>query len=352
MMRRCISVLSLLLLSTTSAHAQTRVEVIKPVSAALTQRLTLSGSVTSPLDATLSTQLSGLIQSVLVDAGDRVDANQPLLRLETTLAELSLRSEAAALREAEIQLEEAQRLENEARPLAERGSLPQSDYAARRAATESAGAVVARLQARHAELAERVDRHTLRAPFAGVIRRRHASPGEWVNPADPVLELVAVDNLRIDVRAPQQRYRDLLVAGPVQVRFDALPQRMFDGKIATRVPALEPEARSFLIRVTLNDVAAPVAPGMSARVTFALPADASTLSIPRDALLRFPDGSNIVWIVDGDGTARRRQVMLEELNGSQALIREGLSPDDRVVIRGNETLREGQAVIARPYQPS
>jgi multidrug efflux pump subunit AcrA (membrane-fusion protein) len=89
-----------------------------------------------------------------------------------------------------------------------------------------------------------------------------------------------------------------------------------------------------------------MAPGMSARVVFALREGVSTVRVPRDAILRKPDRSTSVWIViDGDTpTVSERQVELGRSLRGWIDVRSGIDAGMRVVVRGNETLREGQQV--------
>lgn len=339
-----------LLLASCGLGAQPRVAFQAAEATRVAETISLSGTVTSPRDAALSSSIAGLVEAVLVDAGDRVTAGQPLLMLDDALAKIALRREAASVREAKASLAEARRLRDEAAPLARQGSLPESEFASRKARAEGAAAMLSRSEAAQAEQAERLNRHTLRAPFAGVIRARLTDPGEWIATGTPVLELVATDNLRIDVRMPQQRFAALAADNPAQVSFAALPGQAFDAKVTARVPALDASARSFLVRLSLTDTAPMIAPGMSARVTFALPSTAQAVAIPRDALLRYPDGSSIVWVVDDNDQARRRPVTLGAASGERVLVTQGLSAGERVIVRGNETLKPGQAVLARPHR--
>lgn len=339
------------LLAVSAVQAQAVVEYVTPELATVGQELALTGTVTTARDAALSTQLQGLVADVQVDAGDRVESGQTLLTLDATLAALSLQREAAALEEARTRLAEARRLRDEAQPLAERGSLPQSEYATRRAEADLAAAALARLKAQHAEQAEIVARHQVRAPFDGVIRRRLVAPGEWVTPGQAVLELVALDDLRVDVQVPQQRYRELQATQAASVLIDALPGQSLSGRIDARVEALDAQARSFLVRVAIDASPDTVVPGMSARVRFALPGAEQAVVIPRDALLRFPDGSSMVWVLDEKSSVRRQPVTLGAQRGERVVVLEGLTADDRVIVRGNETLRSGQAVQARAFAP-
>jgi multidrug efflux pump subunit AcrA (membrane-fusion protein) len=100
------------------------------------------------------------------------------------------------------------------------------------------------------------------------------------------------------------------------------------------------------VRILIDGAADLVLPGTSATAVIGLPGSQKALVIPRDALLPYPDGSHSVFVVrDGAGgtTAVERAVKLGR-GGAQVEVLEGIEPGDRVVVRGNERLRNGQAV--------
>jgi RND family efflux transporter MFP subunit len=193
-----------------------------------------------------------------------------------------------------------------------------------------------------------VNRHTLRAPFAGVVSQRMTEVGEWVNPGNGLLELVAIDNLRFDFRVAQDSYAILTPQTPVEVTLDALPGRSLKGRVDTIVPVKNPGARTFLVRVrTEPDPSVRITPGMSARGKLSIDTGDRGIAVPRDAILRFPDGRVTVWVVDdGGGTPQVHERIVQtglEFDGYVEVV-DGVSAGERVVVRGNETLQEGQEV--------
>jgi RND family efflux transporter MFP subunit len=321
--------------------------VTRAVAADTAETLRLTGTVTAERRARLSPRISGLVAVVRVDAGDRVEKGDVLLDLDRVLAELGLRRAEAAVDEARTRLAEAKRLQGEAKELVKDNYIPETDAHARNANVKLNAAVVARLEAEVHEAKERVARHSVVAPFAGVISRKLTEAGEWVETGVPVLELVATDDVRLDVQAPQERFVDIDENTSVSVRLDGHPNRTFTGRVAAKVPVNDPGARTFLVRVLLEDAAGWMIPGMSATATFGISGERSAVTVPRDALVRDADGIERVWIVqdvDGESRVSARRVRLGRSLAETIEVVEGLEVDLPVVIRGNETLREGQAV--------
>ena len=136
--------------------------------------------------------MSGLISTVHVDAGDRVEKGEPLIDLDRAVAELDLRRARAAVTEAQAHLTESIRLRDEARELISGRSISESQALA----AQAREAVLSRVRAKRAQQAETVRRHTIIAPFPGVISRKRTEAGEWVQPGAAVLDLIADRKIR------------------------------------------------------------------------------------------------------------------------------------------------------------
>lgn len=318
------------------------------------QALSLTGSVTAQRRAELSPRASGLVQRLHADVGDRVSAGQWLLDLDDTLARLALQRDQAQLAEARARVGEAERLHGENRSLVDRAFLPETRLAASQAELDVARAAALRIEAQSRESAERVARHRVAAPFDGVIVRRMAELGEWVDTGDGLFELVALAPLRVDVQVPQERYADISAATPVEVVPDALPALRLAGRVGARVPVGDAVARTFLVRILVDDPEGRIAPGMSVHVRFELPERASGVAVPRDALVRSPDGRAEAWLAeagpDGSTVARQRRVSLGGARGELVEVSAGLAAGERLIVRGNERLHDGQPVrvVSRP----
>ena len=99
----------------------------------------------------------------------------------------------------------------------------------------------------------------------------------------------------------QERYEQIAVGTAVTVDLDARVGKPLTGKVVARVPVNDPDARTFLVRVSVTAGSSVMTPGMSARVVFPLHGGAKMVKVPRDAIVRKPDGSATVWIInDGD----------------------------------------------------
>ncbi|MEO8011558.1 MAG: efflux RND transporter periplasmic adaptor subunit [Dokdonella sp.] len=334
-----------------SAEKVAEVRVATPAPADFGERFTLTGTLTAERDAQLSPRVDGLVARVHVDAGDRVKAGDALIELDAAVGRQSLARVRAQANEASTALAESKRLFDEAQRLVERKYIAASAVATRKAEWQSAQAALASVQASVKEQSELVDRHTLPAPFDGVIAEKLTEVGEWVQRGTPVLSLVAIDRVRLDVRVPQERYADIGENTVIEVFADAFGEVALPARIGAKVPVTDPGARTFLLRLLIEDGQGRLLPGTSARAEIALPASAPALAVSRDALLRQPDGGYSLFVVESGEesafVARQRSVRVLRDQGDEVAIGEGLVPGERVVVRGNEALRDGQTVTVQ-----
>ncbi len=330
-----------------------------PVEVAVVQKqviqreVQLTGTVTSARSSRLSTATEGLVTVLQVDAGSRVAAGEVLLELDPELAQWQWESAQATVEQARLALSDARRRFDEARTLAPQRSIAETvvrDLAAEVAEDEAA------LHRAEAEAGFRkgiLARHRLRAPFDGVVSAKLTELGEWVAPGQPVLELVATDDLRLDFQVAEDFLSDI---GPdTRVRFNlgADSSTVYEGRVETVVPVTDPGARTFLLRVSAADTNSRMLPGMSARADLTLDTGRRGLSVPRDAILKFPDGRAVVWVVqtaDAGALVEERRVDVGLAFEGRVEVLEGLEEGARVVVQGNEGLQNGQRVSVQQPQ--
>ena len=311
------------------------------------RRLELSGTVTSPRSSHISTSVEGLVSAVHFDSGARVARGDLLLELDAELEEAAYKQAEARTAQAAAELADAKRRLLIAESLAKREFGPKNAVEAGQAEVEIDTAThdsfIAEQKRRKAILA----RHKLPAPYDGVISKRMAEVGQWVQPGTAVFDLVSMHDFRVDVPVPQDYYARLRKGAHVSVEIDALPDEKIPARIGALIPVSDPDARTFTLRVLPERDDIPIAPGMSARVTVSLETGRRDLVVSRDALIRYPDGRVTVWVLEEDGdtmSVTERRIKIGLAFDGTVQVHSGLKAGDRVVVRGNESLREGQTV--------
>ncbi|MBU1332469.1 MAG: efflux RND transporter periplasmic adaptor subunit [Gammaproteobacteria bacterium] len=326
-----------------------RVTVVAAKATTFGEQFVLSGTLTAERQAQLSVRADGLISRVHVDAGDKVQRGQVLLELDPALSlQILLRARAEAA-QATASVREAKRLLSEAQQLIKHNAIAATEVGARASALDLALATEETARASVREQEEIIVRHALPAPFSGTVAEKHSEIGEWVNRGTPVLSLVATDRVRLDLRAPQERFGQIDENAQVRVFADSLGGTPLPARISAQVPVTDPSTRTFLLRLLVDDPDGRLLPGTSARAEISLSQPVTdAVSISRDALLRQPDGShNIYAIEESDGqtvVSRRLVQILNERDGLVAISDDSVKEGERIVIRGNEALADGQTV--------
>ena len=343
-----------LLLAVSSAYSQEDkaipVKIVKTIMAPVYEELPLTGSVTTRRLAMLSPEVAGLVSMLHVDEGDEVKQGDALLELDKVMAEIDRASAEAQVAEAQARLKEARRQKDEAAKLVEKKHIPITRYEATLATVEIAAAALERLKQERRHQEEIVRRHVVRAPFDGVITEKMIEKGEWVKIDTALFELAEISFLRVNVPVPQFYFNDVRLGTPVRVTFDAYPNKHFLAEVTMKVPMSSESARTFPVKIDLENSERLLAPGMSARAVFQLndAADELSLLLPQDAVVRKPDGSEFIWVLQQEkGGLRGRQVDVRTGRSHREnieIIAGDVQAGDRVVVRGNEILRPGQVV--------
>ena len=308
----------------------------------LYQQLDLTGTVGSQDISHLAPEISGRVARVHAEAGDQVVAGAPLLSLDDELAGLRLAAANARVEGAEAALADARRRLQEAEYLGPKGGIAETIIEALRAEVAEDAATLAERKA-DAQLARAVvTRHRLTAPFSGVISQRDAQRGQWITAGETAYVLINTDRLRLEFPVSEDVAGELDASAIVTVRLNAQPDRPFNAHLDALVPVADPTARTALARVIPDTPVPGMMPGMSVTARVLMPTQAEGIVIPRDALLRHPDGRSVVWTVDDQLRAVEKRVEPGRSFGGRVEILSGLEAHERVVARGNENLRPDQ----------
>jgi RND family efflux transporter MFP subunit len=198
-----------------------------------------------------------------------------------------------------------------------------------------------------------LDRHNVRAPFSGVISQRAVDLGEWVVPGDELMTLVDTTNLRLDFPVPQSYYDRLSDQSRLLVQPGVSDRPAVEAEIVARVPVTDAQARTFLLRAKGPD-SLTLLPGMSVEAVLQVTTGQQGLTVSRDAINRYPEGRTTVWIAEpapGEESSeknlfqvREKRVALGGRFSNRVEVLSGLEGGEQVVVRGNESLREGTQV--------
>ena len=328
----------------------TPVSVVTVKKGNIKQEVALTGTVTSPRSSMISPKEAGYIESLLVDEGDVVKQGDVLLQLDRQIAEIEITRVSAQLQEAIAQVKEFERQRDEAAELVEKKHIAATSFEAASAQVNIATAVVQRLRAELSRQKMIAERHTVFAPFDGVIVEKLVEVGQWVESNRSLFELIELNPLRIEVPVPQFYFNQVTVDTPVLIRYDSMKNKSYSAKVSKLIPVSDQTARTFMVFIRIDNQLQIVTPGMSARVILQLhdSEDTKSLLVPRDAIVQQPNGNKSIWIVSqqvNHTIANPVSVTTGKNVSNNVEITAGdLSDGDIIVVKGNELLQPGQSV--------
>ncbi len=293
------------------------------------------GSLRSQESVIIRPEIPGIVKAIQFKEGQSVKKGALLLTIREGVP-------AAELAEMEAELRLSVANEKRARELAAKGSGTVRSLDEARAST-------AVNQARVALAKARVAKYRLRAPFDGVLGLRQVSVGDYLVPGQDVVNLEAIDTLKVDFRIPETYFSVVRVNQRVDILVDAHKGRTFSGIVYAIDPQIDPEGRSIAVRARIPNPDRMLAPGLFARVNLIVRERTGAILIPEQATMPRGDEQFVFLIVDGR-VATTKVVPGLHREGMVEIV-EGLSAGDIVVTAGHLKLSEGKAIRLRISGP-
>ncbi len=292
-------------------------------------------------EVTVSSEVPGTIDRVLVDLGDQVKQGQPLVAISPK----ELRAAHERAEGALAQAEEAARRRARGETLYQRGILARQDVEGLEAEDRMAQAAVRERQGERELARVRLNEAVIRAPIAGYVRRRLVSAGEFIEDKKPVLVLVTPHPLKLAAQVSERYAGEVRAGQAVEVVVEAYPDRTFPGKVTRVGPAVAVESRTFAVEAEVPNKDRLLKPGSFAKAAIRVRMEAGVPVIPEAALLTLA-GVKKVFVAEG-GTARARPVETgRRLNGMWE-VRSGLKVGERVLVSGHAWLSDGDPIEVR-----
>lgn len=325
------------------------VEVTPVVEEEVTTSVTLVGTGEAWLETVIAAEESGLISGMLVEEGDRVNKGQPVCEQDSTQLELRIQSARANLAEAQVLQAQAESDLDRMKRLVAIKSVSEKAYEDAKFRAEAAQNRVNSMKSELSALEKQLKSRKIRAPLSGYVVKRHCLVGQWLGEGQPVVTLVVPDPILFRVPVPERYISAIKRGDKAQVRFDALVERSFEGKISAIIPRADDASRTFPVRIEISNPAGLIKPGMLGRATLPTGEKRKALLVPKDALVLTPSGTAVYTVVDQQ--ARLVPVRTGAEHGSRIEAEGDLTPGLLVVVRGNERLRPGQPVMITRKNP-
>jgi membrane fusion protein (multidrug efflux system) len=305
------------------------------------QLLEITGSVKPDQSAKVASDIAGRALAVMVDEGSRVKQGDPLIRLDTSNAQISAQQVGAQLESARAQYQMAQTDCKAAQALLDKGAITKQQFDRETTNCTAAMQNVAAIQAQARQVGKQITDGVVRAPFTGVVAQKLVEVGEWVAPGTPVVELIDDDPLKVDVSVPESAARAVKEGLDVELDAVAYPEQKFHAKITKVGVALNTMPRALVCEATI-DPGTPLKPGMFVTVKVTLSNQPMPV-VPKTAVSQRGTTWRL-WVVV-KGHLEERVVQLgPELPGGKIVIVDGVKAGDKVAAQVTDLVADGARV--------
>jgi multidrug efflux system membrane fusion protein len=317
------------------------------------------GTVVPLNTATIRTQVQGTLDSVDFVEGQEVKKGRVLAKIDPRVYEAQVDQAEAALNRDQANLKNAKADLARTQPLADRGFATKQLLDTQTAQVSQGESTIQLDQAALEAARTQLSFTTITAPFDGVTGIRRIDPGNIVQPSDTngVVMLTQLQPISVIFTLPSTRIPDVqkaITAGEVAVdAYDAQNRTRLDhGRLMLIDNQVDSTTGTVRLKASFPNASRTLWPGafVNVHLTIALRHDA--LTVPLTAVQQGPNGT-FVYVVKPDHTVEARQVTVDQSRAGQAMIGQGVSASDTVVVAGQYRLSNGMAVeIVPPDQES
>jgi RND family efflux transporter MFP subunit len=339
-------------------------------------------------EVVISSEIEGPVEAVNFDLGDRVAANEVLVRvseeeqrfllaqneaqLRQALERLGLKNEddrvrdikeTPEVRRAQADLFDAEQRYRRVRNLVEQQIASRQDLDQAQARYQAAQAAYDNTLNQTRNFIQEVERTravvglqrkklrdaNIRAPFAAYVKERQVNVGQYVRINTPVFTLVKTDPIRLRIEAPERMAPWIKVGQVADVFLEAFPGRTFQGKIWRISPTVEQTKRTFIVEALINNPAGELKPGSYAKAQIRTDKVDRILLVPRRAV-NYVFGSNKAYVIN-NGVVEAREVKVGDQFGEDVEIIEGVSEGERVATTQVARLDTGSRVTIGEGEP-
>ena len=289
----------------------------------------ISGVTEADKLAILAARSNGVVQELTAEAGDTVERGAVVMLLEGE-------DVRAAVKTAQDQLAQAAEQLAVGETLSAKGSLPETQLTARRAAKSAAEGALSQAQAA-------ADRLSLVAPFAGTVDAVNVEEGEWVQQGTPIATLIALDPIIVKAEVAERDVAHVAVGAKALVRLVSGIE--LEGTVKHLARKASDKTRTFALEVDLPNPDGAIPSGMTAELRLTA-ATQPALTVPRSVLTLNEAGQVGLRVVTEDDIAAFLPVDLID-DAEAGFVVTGVPQGARVIVAGQDLVRDGDAVAVK-----
>ena len=332
------------------------VSAIHPKSEPPQDELVLPSTLQAYIESPIYARTNGYLKKWYKDIGSRVHEGELLADIETPEIDQELLQAKAARDQASAQVEIAKTSAKRWENLQKMDAVAQQETDERNSSYAQAQANLAAADANVRRLEQLESFKHVYAPFSGVITRRNIDIGALINagntgPNQQMFNIARTDPIRVYVSVPEV-YADSVRPGlKANIQLASITGRAFSGNVVRNADAIDPNTRTLLTEIDVQNPKGELLPGAYAQVHFALKVQVARLTIPVNAMLTRAEGT-LVAVVDGD-KVQLKPIVIGRDYGREVEVLSGIQQSDMIVLNPSDSLESGQQVnVKQQPQPA
>lgn len=279
---------------------------------------------------------AGRITHIYFHSGDYVKLNTPLLSLDTSILTAQKKILQNSLRLSQIEYDRKNNLYK-------KKALSKSDL-------DIATTHLKSDQAKMEQIAAELAQAQIKAPFEGKLGLRKVSVGDYLVPAEDIVNLQSTDPIFVDFEVPFANLAQLRNAHNVAIISQAYPKEEFSGVVVATESMIQPGTQSLTVRAKLNNANGKLVPGAFVDVTVFFGKEQAVLKVPQTAIIYSAKGE-FVYVPDGK-TVHKTRVTLGSRDNKSVIIKNGLTDGQQIVTVGGMKLYEGATIfVTQSHHP-
>jgi RND family efflux transporter MFP subunit len=291
----------------------------------LKSSLSVIGTTAANHDVMIISETIGRVVQAKADVGDRVTAGSVVIQVDDEL-------KLASFKTAEVNYEKSKKDLERFESLYQSKSLTDSELESGRLAFKAA-------EAQYIAARKQYNDTRITTPISGIIAQRMVDVGSMVQPGMPVINIVDISLLKVLLHVSEEDVFKVKPGDTATITTDVYHDVTFEGKVKN-ISSKGDDSHTYRVELTLkNSESNPLKSGMFVRVEFPMIEKKNILVTPREALLGSKRDPK-VYVVENN-VARLRSIVIGQESGYDLEVVKGLHQGERVVINGQNNLRDG-----------
>jgi RND family efflux transporter MFP subunit len=332
---------------TTNEAAHISVHIVHPQIHSAQKEIVLPGSVQAFSTTPIYARTSGYLKRWFVDIGARVHQGQLLAEIESPEIDQQLNQALGNVQRAQADMNLALITTERWQQLLARDTVSRQEADEKQGSFEAQRASFIAAQANVARLQELKGFERIYAPFDGVITTRNANIGDLItanNTSQEEMFNISDDSkLRIYLNVPEDVSSFIKVGQLANVVLASSPGIVAYGEVAHTASAIDPQSRTMLTEVRVDNSNHTFLSGGYATITFDIKLEKPPLTLPVNTILFRREGTTVGVVGENDRVSLRK-VHIGKDFGTYVEITEGVTATDRVIVNPADSLQEGSQV--------